>query len=383
MNQITTQKSEGTGLSYKNIGIAQAGGGGMLLPQTFGEVVAFATMMARSQHAIPNHLRENEGACMAVAMQALRWEMDPFAVAAKSYNVKDLIAYEAQLIMAVVNTRSGIDGRLKYSFEGEGPDRVCICTGKLDGEVLEVRSPKFKDIHPKNSPLWKSDPDQQHCYYTGRAWARRFTPEVILGVYDREEAEQFRGPENARDVTPAKPTVMDRLQQARSAAQEPASAREGFCPSFTRDADDFTSDDLTGGIIEPGAADLPASEGGVDDLPAPQEAGGDAAPSSSPASTDIRPQDLEWLQSAARMLVAATGFRTGDDGRRTLDAQRTVVSDSLPKPEGFPARASAKAEAVVRRCREIVAGDLPLDEGLEIIAGTVGCEVADLKKGRA
>jgi len=180
--------------------------------------------MCKADIALPKHLRGNAGACMAVAMQALEWQMSPFAVASKSYSVNGQIAYEAQLIMAVINTRSGIEGRLKFRFEGEGPERVCIAYGKLDGEVLEVRSPKFKDITPKNSPLWKSDPDQQHCYYTARAWGRRHTPEVILGVYDRDEAEQFRGPDNAKDVTPS---VMQRLQaqqQPQAAAQE----REGF-----------------------------------------------------------------------------------------------------------------------------------------------------------
>ena len=81
---------------FREVAIANQGGGGMLMPQTFGDVVSFSEIMARSQHAIPKHLRDCPGACMAVTMQALRWSMDPFAVASKSYNVKDIIAYEAR-----------------------------------------------------------------------------------------------------------------------------------------------------------------------------------------------------------------------------------------------------------------------------------------------
>lgn len=164
-------------------------GGFSVVPDTFAQVMEFASAMAVAGTAIPKHLRSNEGACMAVAMQAFEWGMSPFAVANKSYSVNDRIAYEAQLIAAVVNTRSGIKGRLKYNFTGEGQNLRCEVTGILDGEPATYRSPKFSDITPKNSPLWKSDPEQQLAYYSARAWARRHVPEVILGVYDREEIE--------------------------------------------------------------------------------------------------------------------------------------------------------------------------------------------------
>lgn len=181
MSDIVTRNSA---LSVQN-----KTGGFSVVPDTFAQVMEFATAMSIAGTAIPKHLRGNEGACMAVAMQAFEWGMSPFAVANKSYSVNDRIAYEAQLIAAVVNTRSGIKGRLKYKFTGEGGDLRCEVTGILDGEPATYRSPKFSDITPKNSPLWKSDPEQQLAYYSARAWARRHVPETILGVYDREEME--------------------------------------------------------------------------------------------------------------------------------------------------------------------------------------------------
>lgn len=234
MNQLVSQQNT----SINQVGIA-SGNGSKIAPQTLGEVVRFAEVMCKADIALPKHLRGNAGACMAVALQALEWEMSPFAVASKSYSVNGQIAYEAQLIMAVINTRSGIEGRLKFRFEGEGPERVCIAFGKIDGEELEVRSPKFKDITPKNSPLWKSDPDQQHCYYTAQAWGRRHTPEVILGVYDRDEADQFRGPDNAKDVTP--PSLISRLQ-AQKPSGDMQEAREGFdMANVTRETEGLSS----------------------------------------------------------------------------------------------------------------------------------------------
>ncbi len=220
MNQIAPRET-----SINSVNVASGANGTSIAPQNLGEVVRFAEVMCKADIALPKHLRGNAGACMAVAMQALEWQMSPFAVASKSYSVNGTIAYEAQLIAAVVNTRSGIKGRLKYAFNGSGNDMTCTVTGTLDGEECEYTSPTVGTIPTKNSPLWKSDPQQQLGYFSARSWARRHCPEVLLGVYDRDEVENFQGPDNAKDVTPS---VMQRLQQRQT---EPA-AREGFSKDF-------------------------------------------------------------------------------------------------------------------------------------------------------
>jgi len=189
--------------SINEVGMSAHGAGATLAPESLGDVVRFAEVMAQGGIALPKHLRGEGGACMAVAMQALQWEMNPFAVASKSYSVNGNIAYEAQLIAAVVNTRSGIKGRLKYEFTGEGDELRCKVSGELDGDVCEYNTPPMKAITTRNSPLWKTDPEQQLGYYAARSWARRHCPEVLLGVYDKEEVETFHGPDNAKDVTPS------------------------------------------------------------------------------------------------------------------------------------------------------------------------------------
>ena len=190
-------------LSYAQVAIDGAQQGGNLAPRTLGEVVAFSEVMARAGAAIPSHLRGETGACLAVTMLALGWEMNPFMVAAKSYKVGDTIAYEAQLIAAVINTRAPIVGRLTYEYAGEGQARTCTVKGEFrDGTIQSYTSPPISQINPKNSPLWKSDPDQQLAYYSSRSWGRRYSPEVILGVYDPEEAAQFR------NITPREPVAL-------------------------------------------------------------------------------------------------------------------------------------------------------------------------------
>ena len=206
MNALT-KTSDAKGVSYATVNMDQMGAGGMLAPRSLGDVVAFASVMSRADLALPKHLRGNDGACMAVTMQAMRWEMDPFAVANKTYIVNDRLAYEAQLVAAVVHTRAPIEGRPDYTYLGEGPSRQCKVTCKMrGGEERDYTSPRFDQITTKNSPLWKSDPDQQLGYFAIRSWARRHTPEVILGVYTPEEVSEFK------DVTPQGTGMRARLE---------------------------------------------------------------------------------------------------------------------------------------------------------------------------
>lgn len=172
-----------------------------------GQVMEFAKMMSIAQIGVRRHLRGNPGACLAVCVQAIEWRMSPFAVANKSYLVNDQIAYEAQLIHAVAITRAPIKGRLKHEYTGEGEKRRLRVWAELrdePGEIVEYTTPLFKDITPKNSPLWKSDPEQQLHYFATRSWCRRHFPDVLLGVYAPDELDGApqRGPDRARDVTP-------------------------------------------------------------------------------------------------------------------------------------------------------------------------------------
>jgi hypothetical protein len=207
MNQIATAPLG------KNVTMTSGDGGFAVTPQTLSDVVEFAHFMCKSNAGIPSYLRNNAPDCGAIIMQALKWGFDPFSVAQKSYKVKDVLAYEAQLIAAVINARSGIKGRLKYHFEGTGDELVCTVSGTLDGEECVYTSPRVGNITTKNSPLWKTDPQQQLGYYSARNWARRHCPEVILGVYDRDEAEEFRGPDRAKNITPAFDPLSDDVQE--------------------------------------------------------------------------------------------------------------------------------------------------------------------------
>jgi len=178
-----------------------------------GEVLEFAKLMALSSKAVPPYLRGDPGACLAVSLQALGWRMDPFAVANKSYFVNDRIAFEAQLIQAVIEQRAPISTRIQGEYSGEGDDRVLRVWAMLNGgDIVDYTSPPLHKIR-KKSPLWKDDPDQQIWYYATRALCRRHFPDVILGVYSDDEMNEIR------DITP-KQSFSERLAAANAAPSD-------------------------------------------------------------------------------------------------------------------------------------------------------------------
>lgn len=332
MNQVTTTQDRSPAAT---VGIS-SGNGSKIAPQNLAEVIRFSEVMCRADIALPKHLRGNQGACMAVALQALEWEMSPFAVASKSYAVNGMIAYEAQLIAAVVNTRSGIKGRLKYRYAGSGDDMVCTVVGEIDGEVLEYESPRLGSITPKNSPLWKTDPRQQLGYYSARSWARRHCPEVLLGVYDRDEAASFQGAENARDVTPERKPLSERLTASKPAGG--AQPSEGFSVDHI--------DRETGEI----------RDGEYETVDGPQDR--QAGPSDEPGEDMESPSD------------ASPGDDTGDSGGATAWEPDRIADPRTPEgvelfrllnEEGVNSLPADERETICLLCDDLATDSLKAD----------------------
>jgi hypothetical protein len=187
----------------------------------YRECVEFAKVMAQGKHSIPPYLRDNSGDCLAIITQSLRWHLEPFWVAQHSYVAKQesMIAYDAAVHAAIVLSCGKLMSRPRYTYAGEGEGRTCTVAIVIRGETTphEYTTPPFKQCAPpygdkgvrKGSPLWDKDPDQQLGYYAIRNWGRRHLPEVLGGVYDRDEFEETTQEEV--ETGPASPKLLERL----------------------------------------------------------------------------------------------------------------------------------------------------------------------------
>ncbi len=179
----------------------------------FGRMMVIAQTMA-SAALIPDHLLgkkkgqnfeyftadEIRANCFLIVNQSFRWGMDPFAVMPETYVVGGKLGYQGKLVAALVNALANLEGRLSYTFSGtKGNDDFTITvSGQFKGASAPVTVEVSVGQAKTDNQMWRKDPEQKLVYTGATKWARRWCPEIILGILTDDDAEQME----MRDVTP-------------------------------------------------------------------------------------------------------------------------------------------------------------------------------------
>lgn len=87
-------------------------------PTGLQKLQAFAEVMEQKA-TVPAHLAGKPADCLAIALQAAQWGMNPYAVAQKTHLVNGVLGYEAQLVNAVITRSTAVQGRFKYDYGGD------------------------------------------------------------------------------------------------------------------------------------------------------------------------------------------------------------------------------------------------------------------------
>lgn len=245
-------------------------------------------------------------------------------------------------------------------IEGEGDEMVAHCETHRKGEPKPVLM-KFSVSDAKKAGLWQTEArvtrpskgggtyqkENDSPWYKypkrmlqmrARAWCLRDVyADVLKGMQVREEVEDYQhvGPDNARDVTPQQPSVMERLRSQQEATQTSTSEREGFDPSFVQSETDAT---LHGDVIEAetnsNTDENPApSSVAADTAPSASEAGEVHSPDQSPASNPIPKELLVDFKDYARksLEIAGDHAMSQDDRYEKLEDQLAKYREAVPE----------------------------------------------------
>lgn len=155
--------------------------------------------------------------CFLIVNQAVRWEMDPFALIQCASMVKGKPCYEGKVIAAVLDSLLSI--KLDCEYTGEGAlMQVTISGTRSDGKTKTVKG----SVAKWKTSMWQQGEEEKMLSYRGtREWARLYEPAVLLGVHSDDEAVAFRE-DDLIDVTPG-PAPPAALPPRR----RPADARQG------------------------------------------------------------------------------------------------------------------------------------------------------------
>jgi hypothetical protein len=251
MNAVTKESQSAIQLAHQSNGapVAAVSSSSLILDVAhMDSIMRLSDIMAKSRTTIPDHLKGSPADCAAVIMQAMQWQMNPYAVAQKTHIVNGTLGYEGQLVNAAIQSSGVTRDRFNYEWFGAwekiiGKTRVVNVPEKgkkgdkdykkayqfhasdydlKDEEGLGIRisatlrgetQPReltllLVQASVRNSPLWATDPRQQLAYLAVKRWSRLYAPDVILGVYTPDELDEAN--REIRDITPAPAAVDDR-----------------------------------------------------------------------------------------------------------------------------------------------------------------------------
>lgn len=127
--------------------------------------------------------------CFMVVNQAVRWGMDPFAVAQCCSVVHGRLMYEGKLVAAVIDARLGI--KLAYEFNNKSGRALGVTvSGTLPGETTpRTIEGTVEDWHRGDKSPWAREGHwrRQLRYMGAREWARAHAPAIMLGVLADDE----------------------------------------------------------------------------------------------------------------------------------------------------------------------------------------------------
>ncbi len=331
----------------QNLSEMQVRTGAGALVATFAQQIDYAKYMSRGREAIPGHLRENIGACLAVVDIATRFGFSPYMVASKTYVQADRLCFESVLVHAMIEQSGALQKRLRYEHSGEGKLRKVKVIGLVKGEtepfIYESRT--IEELHPGHkekdgkryvlgSQLWDDKPDVQLIYNATYDWARINLPDVLMAMgvpppdMPPEAEHRFVGPENAKDVTPR--GLHERLGGAPAAGAEGAgpghvdSELDNIAAGGAGEAggeaaggaqqEGVNHDEPTGGAP---AGGKPRAKGKAKEPAKPKAKGkGAAAPPATPSDPpQTKPKTMpEWAPWARQQIDALTA---GEDATST------------------------------------------------------------------
>lgn len=245
-----------------------------------------AKLLSTAGPLLPPWLQGNVGGMFAICMRAQELGVSPLSLAGWTYVVENKgvkrVGYESAFFRALLDTRAPLKKRPEYEIVGEGDNRKCRITFHIrneesprvyEGETLgKLRPARNEGGAIKGSPLWDRKPDLQLAYDASRDLMRLYFPELVSGIFGRDEVEGVEI-EQPLPQAPAAPSLRARLNGTRDegfrhekveqeieASLAAARGAEAPAPTKRRRKGDDDENSTTTDVSPPGPSDKVATE---------------------------------------------------------------------------------------------------------------------------
>ena len=294
------------------------------------ELLQRQAKMLSASTLVPKEFQGNMANCAIGLNIAKRLGADPFMVLQNIDIIHGRPAFRATFLIAMVNA-SGRFSPIKFREDGTGDGYgvTAYATEKATGESVEgpkvdwhmVKAEKW---HEKPGSKWKTMPQLMFRYRAAALFARLYAPDITLGIYTSEEAEEMPAP--PRQATgrvlesaelPASPTSNPFERPAPAKAEKKEKPREEPKVAETLPLDD--SQTCEGTFLRYETVESPESAKKPwvrHDLFMRLDNGAERKLSTFSASVA---EPLEWLAEGDRIVAK---FQQGDKGDTLLEVRK-------------------------------------------------------------
>lgn len=169
-----------------------------------------ATKMAASlakSTIVPKEFQNNANNALIAIEMASRLRTSPLMVMQHLYVVYGRPSWSAQYVIAMINGSGKYDMELQFEevADKNGKPYSCVCwtekdSRKVTGPVVTMDLAKAEGWYDKNGSKWKTMPQMMLRYRAASFFGRMNCPDLMMGMYTREEVEEFGRDEYLQDM---------------------------------------------------------------------------------------------------------------------------------------------------------------------------------------
>jgi hypothetical protein len=183
-------------------------------PHTFTAAMQMADALSKST-IIPRDYQGNPSNCLIAVEMSSRMNASPMMVMQHLFVVNGRPAWSSQWIVAMINQSRKYKTELQYEFGYAPEDGGLSCYAwaidqqghRVEGPKITMKMAEAEGWLNKNGSKWKTMPQVMIQYRAASFFGRKNCPDMIMGIYSREEVLEMDLDDPAPPVEPGAVTV--------------------------------------------------------------------------------------------------------------------------------------------------------------------------------
>ena len=160
--------------------------------------LAFQMAQGLSQSTlVPMAFQNNPSNCLIALEQSNRLNISPMAIMQNLYIVQGKPSFSSSFIIGLINASGKYDMELQFDEEEkDGKPYACTCWTELNGRKvtgikITMEMAEKEGWLRKNGSKWQTMPQVMLRYRAASFFARMNCPELSIGLYSKEELDDF------------------------------------------------------------------------------------------------------------------------------------------------------------------------------------------------